>query len=271
MLHRPVMLTEAVDALRIRQDGCYVDCTYGRGGHAQEILARLGPDGSLVVFDKDPDALRHAQENLGLDARVTVMKGSFTGVGGLQGVDGVLFDLGVSSALLEDPSRGFGFRQDGPLDMRYDPSVGVSAAEWLRQAGEAEIADVLWRYGEERAAAKIARALVTERPTQTRHLAALISRLVGKRRRHPATKCFLALRLFINRELEELVAALRLVPDVLVAEGRLVVIAFHSLEDRVVKQFMRERMQMVSKSRAGRLEVAANPRARSAIMRVATL
>lgn len=270
-MHRPVMLTEAVEALCIRESGCYVDCTYGRGGHAQEILTRLGPDGSLVVFDKDPDSLRHAQESVGLDTRVTVVEGSFTGVGALRGVDGVLFDLGVSSALLEDPSRGFGFRLDGPLDMRYNPSVGVSVAEWLQQAGEAEISDVLWRYGEERAALKIARALVAERPTRTWHLAALVGRLVGKRRKHPATKCFLALRLFINRELEELVEALRVVPDVLVAGGRLVVIAFHSLEDRVVKQFMRERMQMISKMRAGNQEVADNPRARSAIMRVATL
>ena len=265
------MLEEALAALRVRQDGCYVDCTYGRGGHAREMLARLGPGGSLVVFDKDPDALRHARESLGLDARVSVMGGSFTGVGTLRDVHGMLFDLGVSSTLLADPARGFGFGVDGLLDMRYDPDVGMSAAEWLRSAPEEEIAEVLWRYGEERDARKIARALAAERPVRTWQFAAVVGSVVSKRRRHPATKCFLALRLFINRELEELEEALRLVPRVLVRGGRLVVIAFHSLEDRVVKRFMRERMQVVDKVRAGGREVAGNPRARSAIMRVATL
>jgi 16S rRNA (cytosine1402-N4)-methyltransferase len=301
--HRPVLLREVLDGLAVRPDGIYLDGTFGRGGHAAAILERLGPDGRLYAMDKDPEAVRVALDRFGRDTRFHIQRGTFAMLGHLareQGVagriSGVLLDLGVSSPQLDDPERGFSFLRDGPLDMRMDPEQGQSAAQWLAQAGEAEIARVLQEYGEERFARRIAQAIVrdrAERPiTTTQQLAELIAAAVPTRERHknPATRSFQALRIQINRELQDLEAALEQVVGVLAPGGRLAVISFHSLEDRMVKRFLRResrgeelplglpvtggpkpgRLRLLGKAiRAGEDEIALNPRARSAVLRLA--
>ena len=301
--HIPVMLEEVLEGLAIRPDGRYADGTFGRGGHSQAVLARLGPEGRLLVMDKDPQAIACAGERLGGDPRVTIQQGSFCELprkvrqlGWWGQVDGILLDLGVSSPQLDDPRRGFSFREDGPLDMRMDPGAGQSAAEWLAGAGEEEIATVLREYGEERFARRIARAIIREREQApidtTRRLAAIVAGANPTRERNkdPATRSFQAIRIFINSELEDLKQALPEMLEALRPGGRLVVISFHSLEDRIVKRFIREQqrgddfppdlpithVQMNSRLRAvGKArfpsaeEVARNPRARSAVLRVA--
>ncbi len=304
MRHRPVLLEEAVAALAVRSDGCYVDCTFGRGGHSAAILDRLGPQGCLLAFDRDPAAIAHGRERWGGEGRLHLVEAPFSRLAeeaerrGVSGkVNGVLFDLGVSSPQLDDPQRGFSFLRDGPLDMRMDPGAGPAAADWLAQASEEEIARVLRDYGEERHARRIARAIVRRRrqaPLRTTgELARLVEEVVPGREpgRHPATRTFQAIRIRINRELEELRRGLEQALAVLAPGGRLVVISFHSLEDRIVKRFMRDRsrgeqppkgvpvtvdelrpgpLRLVGRPlRPGEAEVAANPRARSAILRVA--
>lgn len=301
--HTSVLLQEAVAALQIKATGTYVDGTYGRGGHTAALLAHLGNDGRVVAIDKDPAAVAHACEHYRHEARFFMWQGSFrdfpialaqTGNSGK--IQGLLLDLGVSSPQLDDAERGFSFMREGPLDMRMDPCQGESAAQWLAHASETEIAEVLWRYGEERFARLIARRIVGSRlqnPLQTTtQLAGLIEDVVRKREpgKHPATRSFQAIRIKVNQELDDVEACLRQAVDCLVPGGRLVVISFHSLEDRIVKHFLREvsspppvprrlpvmyqaiqpPMRVIGKSvRASNEEVAANPRARSAIMRVA--
>lgn len=301
--HRPVLLEAVLKGLRVRPQGRYVDGTFGRGGHCAAILERLDNKGALLVFDKDPEALRTAQERFGEDERVRMHQGTFAELEtvvaelGWQGkVDGILFDLGVSSPQLDDPGRGFSFLREGPLDMRMDPRSGPSAAEWLGQAAESEIARVLFEYGEERYARRIARAIVRRREqapiATTTELVELITAAVPARERHkhPATRSFQAIRIFINRELEDLKAGLAQSVAALAPGGRLVVISFHSLEDRIVKRFIRDesrgkpvppdlpvlpehfkpRLQAVGRPvKASQQEIDENPRARSAVLRVA--
>ncbi len=301
--HRPVLLDEVIEALHIDSDGIYVDGTFGRGGHTEAMLRQLGPQGRLLSIDKDPDAVRTAQQRFAADARFAVERGSFARLREFVAqrawsgqVRGVLLDLGVSSPQLEDARRGFSFQNDGPLDMRMDPDSGMSVAQWLARAQEREIADVIKEFGEERFARRIARSIIEARMTTpiqtTLQLAAIISAAVPRREpgKHPATRSFQALRIFINRELDDLSMALAQALEVLAAGGRLVVISFHSLEDRIVKQFFREqalgdnfprglpvtadqmrpRVRLIGKpSYPGDAEVSANPRARSAVMRVA--
>ena len=302
-LHQAVLLSEAVDALAVREDGIYIDGTFGRGGHSEAILARLGPHGRLIGFDKDVAAVDAARRRFSSDGRFTIQHGSFAQIAevvremGLEKrVDGLLLDLGVSSPQLDDAGRGFSFMQDGPLDMRMDQSSGVSAAEWLASVEEDELAGVIREYGEERFARRIAHAIVRDREvrplTRTGELASLIEAAVPKRdpHKHPATRTFQAIRIFINEELDDLRRCLNDAIDVLARGARLVVISFHSLEDRLVKRFMRDqargerlpkgvpvqheklggRLRLAGKAvRSSDREVAANPRARSAIMRVA--
>lgn len=298
--HRPVMLDEALTALKVRADGTYVDATFGRGGHSAAILARLGPRGRLMAFDQDEAAVRWAERRFGDDARFTILHASFadlssrtTSAGLADGVQGVLLDLGVSSPQLDAPERGFSFRHDGPLDMRMDRSRGETAAEWIARAEQREIARVLRDYGEEKKAGAIARAIVAARGrrplTRTLELAGLIADVVGRsEKKHPATRSFQALRIAVNGELDALRSALPQAVDLLVPGGRLVVISFHSLEDRIVKRFLRDQSRVSAPRRglpppdrvvplrlvgrkqvAGEHEVAANPRARSAVMRAA--
>lgn len=301
--HLPVLLREALEGLAVRPEGIYLDCTFGRGGHAAAILERLGQHGRLYAIDKDPEAVQAGIERFGTDARFQLQRGTFAMLGQLareQGIwgriDGILLDLGVSSPQLDDPARGFSFLKDGPLDMRMDPDQGLSAAQWLAQAAEAEITRVLYEYGEERFARRIARAIVAERKerpiTMTQQLAEIIAAAMPARERHkhPATRSFQALRIQVNQELQDLETALEQALDVLAPGGRLAVISFHSLEDRIVKRFMRResrgeempldlpvtggpqpgRLRLIGKAvRAGEIETAENPRARSAVLRVA--
>jgi 16S rRNA (cytosine1402-N4)-methyltransferase len=287
--------------LKVRSDGTYVDCTFGRGGHSRLILARLGTRGMLVALDRDPQAVAAGGE-IG-DERFRMLHGRFSRLGelaaraGIARADGILLDLGVSSPQLDDASRGFSFRFDAPLDMRMDPESGATAAQWLAHASEREIGEVLRAYGEERFAKQIAAAIVAARARRpigtTRELAAIVAKAVPAREPHqdPATRTFQALRIHVNQELEELSLALPQTLDLLAPGGRLVVISFHSLEDRIVKRFLREasrpdqlparlpvrahelprpRMKLIGRAvRPGPAEVAVNPRARSAIMRVA--
>ena len=289
--------------LALRPDGVYVDGTFGRGGHSRAILEQLGPEGRLLALDRDPDAVAVAHDLEKQDPRFRIVHSAYSALGdvlatqGLAGrVDGILLDIGVSSPQLEDPARGFAFRADGPLDMRMDPGSGLSAAEWLNAADEAEIASVLWRYGEERSSRRIARAIVAERAaapvTTTARLAAIIgAEIRGEPGRHPATRSFQAIRMHINRELPELEAVLRAALAGLAVGGRLCVISFHSLEDRIVKRFLRNHsridpalraLPVVPDSaqpvlellttravRASDAEVARNPRSRSAVLRAA--
>lgn len=289
--------------LAVRADGVYVDATYGRGGHSREILKHLGAEGRLIVMDRDPQAVAAAQMEWNGDGRVMVHRGAFSmleriaqqyGVCGQ--VNGLLLDLGLSSAQLDDARRGFSFLRDGPLDMRMDPESGESAADWLKRATPAEIIIVIQRYGEERFARRIARAIVAARVrvpiTRTQQLAEIVSAAVPtrERRKHPATRTFQALRIYINRELDELAECLEQCLRVLAPRGRLVVISFHSLEDRVVKRFMRGHARAAppdpkapwlspatcpSLRLAGKAtrpqapEIERNPRARSAVLRTA--
>jgi 16S rRNA (cytosine1402-N4)-methyltransferase len=285
--HVPVLLAETLEGLRVVRDGIYLDGTYGRGGHAREVLARLGPQGRLLAMDRDPDAIADAEKELGADPRVAIRHASYAGLADWEetagGLDGVLFDLGVSSPQLDEPARGFSFQADGPLDMRMDPTRGTSAADWLAGAGEAEIADVLWQLGEERMSRRIARAMVAARGTAplttTRQLADLVAKTIGHRERHkhPATRTFQALRIWVNRELDGLDRFVESAVRRLRAAARLVVITFHSLEDRIVKHTLRALHQrdalvrvLTKKPRVpGDEEVARNPRARSAKLRAA--
>ncbi len=299
--HRTVLLNEAVDGLSVRPDGVYVDCTYGRGGHSRLILERLGAAGRLVALDRDPAAVKAGKAVS--DVRFTMLHGAFGGLRallagvGIARADGILLDLGVSSPQLDEAARGFSFRHDAPLDMRMDTSTGITAAEWLATASANEIREVIRGYGEERFAKQIAAAIVAARAREplrtTRELAALVAAAVPTRepRQDPATRTFQALRIHVNQELEELSLALPQCADLLAPGGRLVVISFHSLEDRIVKRFMRAesqadrlparlpvrardlpqpRLRLVGRAvRPGAAEVAANPRARSAVMRIA--
>ncbi|MCX7672911.1 MAG: 16S rRNA (cytosine(1402)-N(4))-methyltransferase RsmH [Thiobacillaceae bacterium] len=300
-LHRPVLLEQVLQALAVRPDGVYVDATFGRGGHSRAILDRLGPAGRLLALDRDPEAVACGRS--WADPRFTIVHAPFSALmataraHGITAADGVLFDLGVSSPQLDAPERGFSFRFDAPLDMRMDPTQGMSAAQWLAQADEEEIARVVRDYGEERFARAIARAIVQARahaPIRTTgQLAQLCARAVRTRERgqHPATRTFQALRIHVNRELEELDRALPQAVELLGPGGRLAVISFHSLEDRRVKRFLQSecqgralpaelplrpqelpmgRLRLLGRAmRPTAAEVAANPRARSAVLRVA--
>ena len=293
------MFAEVMEGLAVKVDGTYLDGTFGRGGHARGVLQQLGPEGRLLVMDKDPDAIAVATQLTSEDARVSLYRGSFAELGqwslAADGLDGVLLDLGVSSPQLDVAERGFSFGKDGPLDMRMDPESGESAAEWLARASEKEIADVLWIHGEERQSRRIARAIVARRAQEpllrTAQLAELIAQVMprGDSKTHPATRSFQAIRIHINRELADLEIGLDAAMARLKPGGRLAVISFHSLEDRIVKQFMarhakappaNRRMPEVSgfvptlrlidgAQKAGEAEVAGNPRARSAVLRVA--
>ena len=301
--HITVLLNEAVDALAVREDGIYVDGTFGRGGHSRLILSRLGSQGRLIVFDKDPQAIETAQKLAEQDGRVTVVHDGFSSFQttldklGIEEIDGALFDLGISSPQIDDGARGFSFRFDAPLDMRMDPTRGMSAAEWIATASEQDLHEVIKNYGEERFSRQIARAIVAQRTESpidtTRKLAQLVAQNVRTRERgqDPATRTFQAVRIFINRELEEVEAVLPQVMRRLKQGGRLAVIAFHSLEDRIVKQFVKKYSQRpplprwaavkeadlplpplkaVGKAiKPGVEETASNPRARSAVLRVA--
>jgi 16S rRNA (cytosine1402-N4)-methyltransferase len=297
--HLPVMWTQVMDGLCVRRDGIYLDGTFGRGGHARGVLERLGPTGRLLVMDKDPVAMASAAELVSEDARVAAFRGSFAALANwsetADGLDGVLFDLGVSSPQLDVAERGFSFRNDGPLDMRMDNESGESAAQWLAHASEKEIADVLWTYGEEKLSRKIARTIVAARKdtplTRTAQLAELIASVVGRGdgKIHPATRSFQGIRIFINRELEDIEAGLAAAHERLKPGGRLAVISFHSLEDRIVKQFIarhakappgNRRMPVAQPftptlkeiggaQRASSEELVQNPRARSAVLRIA--
>lgn len=316
--HRPVLLQEVLQALRLRADGFYVDATFGRGGHSARILARLGPAGRLLALDRDPDAVAAASG--WTDARFEIVHARFSSLPevlaqrAVRSIDGLLLDLGVSSPQLDEPARGFSFRHDGPLDMRMDPTEGASARQWLLQAPEREIAETLREYGEERLAGPIARAIVAGRERDgdqafhsTGELAAVVAGVAARRGQRPqpgkdpATRTFQALRILVNQELEELARVLQSAVGLLARGGRLAVISFHSLEDRVVKRFIAREsggpepaqpasrrlraaaprhMPLPVQAPAPRLlalnrvlpdaaEIAANPRARSAVLRVA--
>ncbi|MGK2942137.1 MAG: 16S rRNA (cytosine(1402)-N(4))-methyltransferase RsmH [Immundisolibacter sp.] len=290
-----MMLDEVMQGLTIQASGCYVDATFGGGGHARALLSALGPSGRLLLIDKDPAAVARALSEFSGDPRVSVHHGSFARLGefvdalGLHGqIAGVLFDLGMSSIQLDDPSRGFSFSRPGPLDMRMDTSSGPTASQWLQDASELEISRVLRDYGEERYARRIARAVVARRSeaplADTNTLVELVRGATPRREQHKhfATRTFQALRIAVNRELEDLVAGLDQAHAVLAPDGRLVVLSFHSLEDRIVKRFMRlhagrfEGAEAIptlalvrGPKKAGQAELASNPRARSAILRVA--
>ncbi|MBW9276051.1 MAG: 16S rRNA (cytosine(1402)-N(4))-methyltransferase RsmH [Candidatus Thiodiazotropha sp. (ex. Lucinisca nassula)] len=301
--HNSVLLQPSIEALKIDPAGIYFDATFGRGGHSRQILHALGERGQLLAIDRDPDAVAFGRKMFGQDARFRIVQESFAMLAevseqaGLMGrVNGILLDLGVSSPQLDQAERGFSFTKDGPLDMRMDPDSGISAAEWLAQAEMKQIAEVLKAYGEERHAKRIARAIVETRAqnpiTSTLQLAEIVSRAnpAWEKSKHPATRSFQGIRIYINSELDALQRALQSVIDVLAIGGRLVVISFHSLEDRIVKRFMRDqakgdryppgvpvtrdsmqpRLRLVGKAvRPGDDETAANPRARSAVLRVA--
>jgi 16S rRNA (cytosine1402-N4)-methyltransferase len=301
-LHAPVLLDEAIEQLSIHPDGVYVDGTFGRGGHSQAILNQLSTGGRLFAMDRDPDAVKVAVLLAARDRRLIVEQGSFGTLNAFlkqhdvfRKVDGIVLDLGMSSPQLTDPARGFSFQVDGPLDMRMDPAHNESAASWINSAPEKAISTVLFRYGEESSARKIARAICERRAEQpietTLELAQLIQSVVPRRpgRKHPATKSFQAIRIYINRELEELDKGLRQSLDSLRIGGRLCVISFHSLEDRIVKRFLRDRSRVdpalarlpvvpesaqprmrlpVKAIRPDQSELERNPRARSAVLRV---
>jgi 16S rRNA (cytosine1402-N4)-methyltransferase len=298
LMHIPVMRDAVLAGLALKPDGRYLDGTFGRGGHARAILERLGPAGRLLLMDRDPDAVACATREFGGDPRVAIRHSNFAEMAEWaevrDGLDGVLLDLGVSSPQIDDAKRGFSFQSDAPLDMRMDPTAGISAADFLARADEREIADVLFRYGEERMSRRIARAIVARRGeapiATTRELAELVERALDRRERHkhPATRTFQALRIRVNDELDSLERALPAAAAVLKPAGRLVVISFHSLEDRIVKHFIRGEIAMPvrrglplppvaapplravgRKHMADADEVARNPRARSAVLRVA--
>ncbi len=304
--HTPVLLPQVLAALNIRASGTYLDATFGRGGHAGAILEKLIADGRLLCLDRDSVAIADAQARFGADPRVAIFRAPFSELAacadqvepGLK-FDGMLFDLGVSSPQLDDPTRGFSFMHEGPLDMRMNKNEGASAAEVVNSASEADLIRIFREFGEERLAPLIARAIVADRRSRpfetTSQLAGMIERVTraargGERRKHPATRVFQALRIHVNRELAELEAALEVALERLAPHGRLAVISFHSLEDRIVKQFMRRhsltdpmyagfpqipaharpKLRLVGKSiQAQPQETVCNPRARSARLRVA--
>jgi 16S rRNA (cytosine1402-N4)-methyltransferase len=301
--HKPVLLDEALAALQIVPDGCYVDGTFGRGGHAGAILARLGREGRLIAIDRDDAAVEWGEQRFGADPRFSMVRGSFDELAGIArshevfgGVNGLLLDLGVSSPQLDEPGRGFSFLRDGALDMRMDRRQPQTAAQWLARAPEREIDEVLRRFGEERYARRIARAIVAARaqaPIETTgRLAAIVAAAnpAWEEGKHPATRSFQAIRILVNSELEALERCLEQAVEVLAVGGRIVVISFHSLEDRLVKRFFRDaeradpypkgvpvpaavlrpRLRVVGKAVApSPLELDANPRARSARLRTA--
>lgn len=300
--HQSVLLAEVIENLAIKSDGVYIDATFGRGGHAEAILAALGPEGRLLAMDKDPTAVAFAREHFAHDKRFVIQHGTFAGLKQfiekenlLGKISGILFDLGVSSPQLDDPDRGFSFMRSGQLDMRMDYSQGVSAATWLTHVDEKELADILWKYGEERFSRRVARAIVTVRQetpiTTTAQLAEIIAKAIPtwQKGKHPATRSFQAIRIAVNKELEELELGLAQAVDVLAIGGRLLVISFHSLEDRLVKHFMQHQERgdeipaglpikhmniEIPFKRLGRAikpsdeEISVNPRARSAILRI---
>lgn len=300
--HVTVLLNEAVAGLQVQPAGMYVDGTFGRGGHSRLILSQLGKDGRLVVFDKDPQAIAVAQELARQDARVLVVHEGFSALKrslqqlGISRINGALFDLGISSPQIDDAGRGFSFRFDAPLDMRMDTTRGQSAAQWLAVAEEQDIHEVIKNYGEERFSRQIARTIVAQREqspiTTTGQLARLVAQVVRTRERgqDPATRTFQAIRIFINRELEEITVVLPQVMECLVAGGRMAVISFHSLEDRIVKRFMQQHskpaplprwavvkeaereqppLRLIGKAqKPAPAEIEVNPRARSAVLRV---
>jgi len=301
--HIPVLLKEAVAALITDPNGVYVDATFGRGSHSRAILAQLGPSGRLIAFDKDPEAVQHARDMI-TDERFCILHSSFArmqlclqNLDLFEKVQGILFDLGVSSPQLDNPERGFSFVREGKLDMRMDTSQGESAAQWLAIVAEKELADVLWQYGEEKFSRRIARAIVEKRAespiTTTKQLASIIAANVPrspKEKKHPATRSFQAIRIYINRELLELEQALEQALACLKVGGRLAVISFHSLEDRIAKQFVRkhekgeelppglpikhvdidQKLKSLGKAvKPSEQEIDINPRARSAILRIA--
>jgi len=302
--HTSVLLEEAVTSLVADPDGFYVDGTFGRGGHSMRILAQLSDQGRLMAIDKDPAAIDHAHTELAEEPRFSIRHGSFAQLAqfvdeaGMTGkVAGVLLDLGVSSPQLDDPQRGFSFLNEGPLDMRMDTSCGESAAQWINRADEGEIADVLFHYGEERFSRRMARAIVQARAEEPITTTARLANIVAEanprweKGKHPATRAFQGIRIHINRELEDIEQVLEQALEVLAVGGHLVVISFHSLEDRLVKRFIRKhvkgdehlppgipvtdemlRQRLTSGGKAikaSAAEVQANPRARSAVMRVA--
>ncbi|RTZ66957.1 MAG: 16S rRNA (cytosine(1402)-N(4))-methyltransferase [Aquificaceae bacterium] len=302
--HQTVLLKEAVDALAIKEDGLYIDATFGRGGHSRLILEKLSADGRLLLIDKDPEAICHAQKKYADDARILIWQGSFKDFPlaleefGVEGkIDGLLLDLGVSSPQLDDASRGFSFQRDGALDMRMNPDAGQSAAEWLASAEEDEIATVLWKFGDERFSRRIARAILRERelaPIETTLklasiIAGAIPRAKQKKGKNPATKSFQAIRIFINKELDDLELCLQRSMETLSVGGRIAIISFHSLEDRMVKRFFKDKssgpklprgfpvmdehhklaFKIIGKPiKASKEELEVNARSRSAIMRI---
>lgn len=304
-VHDSVLLQESIAALAIQPDGVYVDATFGRGGHSKAILSELGEHGRLLVCDRDPEAIAVANEMAATDARLAVIDSPFSGIqaaieqAGLIGaIDGMLFDLGVSSPQLDNAQRGFSFMRDGPLDMRMDPAAGISAAQWINSAAEKEIADVIYKYGEERHSRRMAKWIIEERIkapiVTTGRLAEIIKQAnpAWEKDKHPATRAFQAIRIYINDEFSEIESALEQAIPSLAIGGRLVVISFHSLEDRIVKKFISlqtkgdnfprdlpimnsqlcPKLRGIGKAiKASGLEVRTNPRARSAVMRVAEL
>lgn len=302
--HKPVLLAEAVTALAIKADGIYVDGTFGRGGHSRQILQQLSADGRLIAFDKDPQAIATAAEKFADEPRFSIYHGSFAqleehlSAQGLCGqIDGILLDLGVSSPQLDDPQRGFSFQRSGPLDMRMNDQQGMSAAQWLNKAKEADIANVIYEFGEERYSRRIAKAIVLARDNEvlndTRQLAEIVKQAHPRweKKKHPATRSFQGIRIYINNELGDLDDCLQQSYRCLKKDGHLAVISFHSLEDRRVKRFFRlmaegdklppdlpvmeaavnRKMKLVGKRiKAGKQELADNPRARSAVLRVAS-
>ena len=304
LVHQTVLLNEAVEALNINASGHYIDGTFGRGGHSRLILDQLDADGRLLSFDKDPRAIETAEKEFMQDERFSISQTSFAELEavvtqrGWQGdVDGVLLDLGVSSPQIDDAGRGFSFKNDGPLDMRMNPEQGLSAAQWLAKADEADISKVLKEYGEERFAKRIARAIINAREEQpiqtTKQLASIVAAANPKweKGKDPSTRSFQAIRIFINSELDDLEQCLKQAVNILKPGGRLVVISFHSLEDRIVKHFIRNmekgeqlpidlpvmhvqvnsKLKRIGKAiKASDAEVENNPRARSAVMRIAT-
>ena len=300
-VHQSVLLDEAINGLAIKLDGCYIDGTFGRGGHSTAILAHLGPEGRLIAIDHDPEAIAYGQAAFSHEPRLHLERGSFADMKTIadqivnKPVDGVLLDLGVSSPQLDDATRGFSFSVDGPLDMRMDPDAGISAAEWVREVDEKTLANVIWEFGEERFSRRIARSIVMAREqneiTTTHQLAHFIGKAIPKweKHKHPATRSFQAIRIFLNQELQQLQHGLSTALTILKPGGRLAVISFHSLEDRMVKLFMRRealgdpllqslplseeqqciRLKLIGKAiKPEDKEVAHNPRARSAILRI---
>jgi len=294
--HQPVLLAEVIEKLNINSNGIFIDCTFGRGGHSREILKSLSTEGRLLVLDRDAEAIAYANEYFANDARLLIEQKNFSQIltaankyNFVGKVNGILLDLGVSSPQLDDPTRGFSFKREGPLDMRMDADAGQSAATWLQQVEAKELVRVLKEYGQERFAKKIANAIIQQREVApletTKQLAELVQKTIGRtnEKKHPATRTFQAIRIFINKELEELATALDDCFELLAASGRLLVITFHSLEDQIVKNFIRKynqsdlprklpvmeeftpKLKKVCKAiKSSEHEVDKNPRARSA-------